>query len=186
MCEGPMRRGSKAKGNKMLLETTTYLGPARIVETAASYVRLALPDQEVTATLALSSPHRPAVGDVVLAIGHEEKFYVLGVIVGTAKKVFTAPGDLAFRARGKIDFVATEGVRISSARVTVQAGKLELVARSVVERFGDVWRRIKGVFQSRAGRVRHVVDGSYNVKAERIVERATKDVKIDGEKINLG
>lgn len=170
----------------MLLETTMYLGPARVVEVKRPGVRLALQDQEVSATLALSAPYQPAAGDVVLAIGHEEKFYVLGIIAGSGKTVFTTPGDLEFRTRGKIDFVATEGVRISSARVSVQASRLEFAARSVVERFGDVWRRIQGVFQSRSGRERRVVEGSYHVKAERIVERAEKDVKIDGQEVNLG
>lgn len=170
----------------MILETTTYLGPARVVAVEGPQVRLALPEEEVSATLALSAPYRPAVGDVVLAIGHEEKYYVLGIIVGSGKTVFTTPGDLEFRTRGKINFVATEEVRIASARVTVQANKLELAARSVVERFGDVWRRIKGVFQSRAGRERRVVDGTYAVKAERIVERAEGNVQIDGKEIKLG
>ena len=119
----------------MLLETTTYLGPARVIEVSPTQVTLALPDEEVLATLALASPYRPAEGDIVLAIGQEEKLYVIGVIAGTGKTVLAAPGDLEFRARGRISLVSAQEVDISSPRVGIRAGKLELLARSVMERF---------------------------------------------------
>ena len=49
-----------------------------------------------------------------------------------------------------------------------------------------VWRRVRQTFQLRAGRVRQVVEEGYSLRAGRIVERARKDVKIDGERIDLG
>ena len=171
----------------MLLETTTHLGPARVVEASAPHVRIRLADQEVLATTALSSPYQPVVGDVVLAIGQEENYYVIGVIQGAGRTVFRAPGDLEFRApKGTIDLVSTRGIRLRSPDVSVRAGRMEVVARTLIEKFEEARRWVRGLFQLRAGRVRQEVEGSCHLKAERIVERATKDVKIDGERIHLG
>ena len=49
------------------LETTTYLGPARVLAAAGNRAKLELPDEHVWALVALGSPYQPAVDDVVLA-----------------------------------------------------------------------------------------------------------------------
>ena len=156
----------------MELTTTTYLGPARVISVAGTRMRIAIDDREVDATLALAYPYRPAAGDMVLVAG-DERFWVIGVIQGSGPCVFTAPGSIEFRApKGRIDFVAKDGVGIRTSR-------LELLAKSALQ-----W--IQDKFELRAGRVRQQVDGKYGLQARRIVERAAEDVKIDGRKINLG
>lgn len=171
----------------MLLETANTLGPAHVLEASGPHARIRIGGQEVVATLALSSPYQPVAGDVVLAIGQEENYYVIGVIQGAGKTVFTAPGDVEFRApKGTIDFVSTRGIRLRSPEVSIRAGKMEIVVRSLVEKMDEAWRWVRGLFQLRSGRVRETVDGSRHLRAERIVERAAQDVKIDGERIRLG
>ncbi len=171
----------------MLLETTTFLGPARVAQVKGVSLRLTLPDGEVPAILATSYPYQPVEGDLVLAIGQEDAYYVIGVIQGKGKCTFLVPGDLEFKApKGKIDLSSSRGIRLQSPDVMIKAKKLDLFAESVRERFGDACRWVKGGFQLRAGRVRQKIEGKYSIKAERIVERADKDVKIDGKKINLG
>lgn len=170
----------------MVVETTTFLGPVRVVEVALPRVRIALPDGEYAATLALSSPYEPAVGDIVLAIGQEEKYFILGVIAGTGRTVFAPPGDIEFRTRGKIGLVATKGIELDSPKVAIRAGRLELLARSITERFDEACRWVKGLFRTRASRQRIEVLETAHLRAGRIVEQAEEEVKIDGRKIMLG
>lgn len=159
----------------MMLETAAYLGPARVLNVEGKRVLLALPDGESWAELAIPFSYEPAKGDLVLAAGP----YVVGILQGTGKMTLTAPGDLEFRApKGEIRFVAP--------RVGIRTGRLEVVARSVFERFGSAYRWVKDLFRTTAGRVKQDVDGPYDLKAGRIAERADGDVRIDGRKINLG
>lgn len=172
---------------KLTLDHSTYLGPARVRELAGNRVQLEFPDERPWALLALAYPYQPEVGDTVLAAGQGEIWYVIGVLQGTGKTTLTVPGDFEVLApRGRINLVAGKSVEIRSPEVKLTAGKLQLAARSLVERFTDASRWIKATWQIRAGRVRTQVEGDYRLKAKRINERADEDVKIDGKKIHLG
>ncbi|HEY3225741.1 MAG TPA: DUF3540 domain-containing protein [Planctomycetota bacterium] len=171
----------------MLTETTAQLGSAKVLAVDGARVRLSIGEGETWAALALAFPYRPAPGDTVLAIGQEDAWYVIGVLQGRGLTSFEAPGDLEIRApNGSIGLVAAEGVRIEAPEVELRADRLELAARSVFERFIRAYRRVSEAFHLRAGSVRSVVDESWDVRAGRITERATGDVRIDGEKIHLG
>lgn len=170
-----------------MVETGTFLGPARVTEVVGSSLRLAFEDRKVEAVLAVSYPYRPVVGDIVLAIGQDEAFYAIGVIQGNGTTEFVAPGPIVFHApRGPIELLSTEGIRLRSREVEIHSERLEVNSRSILERCVDAFRWIRNAFQLRAGRVQEVVDGKYSLSAERISERADRDVKIDGEKIHLG
>lgn len=164
----------------------TRLSQARVLRAAGQRVLLEFDDEVVWGELALGYPYEPAVGDRVLAIGQDGSWYVIGVLQGTGKTTLTVPGDLTIRAGGEIEMNAVRGVRIKSPTVQIMARKLELLAQSVFERFTHATRWVKETFQIRTGRWRARVEGTYDVKAERIVERAEGDVKIDGREINLG
>lgn len=171
----------------LALEQTTYLGPAEVVRVEPGRVQIDLPDDQPWAQLALAFPYQPAVGDLLLVVGQEEAWYVIGVLRGAGKTSLTVPGDLEIRApQGRIEMSAGKGVTIRGPLVRVVANKLELAARSVFERFTEATRWIQGAFQLRAGRVRTRVEESYRLQAGRIVQNAQDDVKIDGEKIHLG
>lgn len=169
----------------MLTGTETPLGPATVTAVEADRVRLDRDGGERWARLALSTPYRPEPGDVVLAIG-EEDVYVIGVLRGRGKTVLRAAGDLEIRADGRVSIAGGAGVEVTGPDVTIRADRFETVARAAFERFVDCYRWVKELFQTRTGRSRTVVEGHSTLRAERIVETATKDVKIDGEKIHLG
>ena len=63
---------------------------------------------------------------------------------------------------------------------------MEVVAKTIFEKFGGAYRWVKDAFQLRVGRMRTVSKGNVHVKGDRIVQLAVRDVKIDGEKVNLG
>lgn len=141
----------------MLTETETRLETARVLEIDGARLRLTTGD----AILALPW-YRPVPGDIVVVVFDGASRFVIGVT----------------DARGEIDLHAPV--------IRLRAGRLEVTAQRVVEKFADAYRWVRGLFQVRAKRERHVVEEDYRVGAERIVERAKRDVKIDGEKINLG
>jgi Protein of unknown function (DUF3540) len=170
-----------------LIEQHTRLSPARVLRVEHHRVQLELSGSPAWATMALAYPYEPASGDIVLAIGQEGAWYVIGVLHGSGRTSMTVPGDFSIRApAGAIELTAARGVTIKSPSVQVFAGKLELLARSLFERFDQATRKVVGTLQIRSGRLRTRVGGVYELRAERIVERADGDVKIDGREIKLG
>ena len=171
----------------MITELSAKVGPAQVLEVEDRRVRLRIDGEVAWADLALAFPYHPAAGDLVLALGQEESWYVIGVLRGRGVTAFTAPGDLELSApNGSIGLTASGGVRIEAPQVALKADRLELAARSVFERFVQAYRRVAGAFQMRAGRVRTVVAEAWDLRAGRIAERADADVRIDGDKIHLG
>jgi hypothetical protein len=169
------------------LEQQARLSQANIVRIEGGRVQLEFPDELTWAAVALAFPYSPAVGDRVLAIGQEGAWYVIGVLQGSGKTTLTLPGDLSIQAPfGAIEMSAARGVKIKSPSVQIVAAKLDVVAQSIFERFTHATRWVKETFQIRSGRLRTRVEGTYDVKADRIVERADGDVKIDGQQIKLG
>jgi uncharacterized protein DUF3540 len=169
------------------LDQGTYLGPARVLKAVGNKVQLEFPDESPWATMALASPYQPTVGDTVLAAGQGTSWYVIGVIQGTGKTTLMVPGDFEVLApRGHISLVAGKGFQVKSPEVKISATKLELTARRICEHFADATRWVKNTFRLRAGRVRTEAEGDYQLRAKRIIARADEDVRIDGEKINLG
>jgi hypothetical protein len=169
------------------LESKVYLGPARVTEVISGRLRLALPECEAWAILAIAYPYKPRVGDLVLTISQGKEYFVIGVLQGTGLITFTAPGDIQFHApNGKIDLVSTKGISVRAPGVTIQATNLEFRAKTIIEKFVSAHRWIRETFQLRAGRIRTLVESSYRIRAEKIIERAKKTVHIDGEKIHLG
>jgi hypothetical protein len=168
-------------------EYKSYLGPATVLHCAPGRLKIELPAEQAWATSALPVPYQPVAGDIVLAIGHSGEWYVIGLLKGSGPTVLTVPGDFEVRApRGRICLSASTGVELRSDEVRVTTRRLEMLAHTVFERFSDATRWVKGTFQLRSGRLRTRVEGTYDLGADRIVERASKDVKIDGTKIHLG
>lgn len=173
--------------SQLTFDQATYLGPARVHRVAGNRVQLEFPDELPWATLALAYPYQPAVGDTVLAAGQDQRWYVIGVLQGTGRTTFMVPGDFEVLApRGRINLVAGKGLQMKSPDVKITAGKLELVAKCISEHFAEASRWVKNIWQMRVGRLRTAVENDYQVNARRIIERAEEDVRIDGNKINLG
>jgi hypothetical protein len=172
---------------KPSVDLEAYLGPAYVVQTAGNRVHLDLPDDRRWATLALAFPYEPVPGDLVLAIGRGEALYVIGVLRGEGLTSFTAPADLRIRApHGGIELTAAHGVRIKAPTIKLAAEKLELLATMLFERVAEATRWVENVLHLRAGEVWTRVKGDYDLKAGSVSARASEDVHIDGRKIYLG
>jgi hypothetical protein len=182
----PSSRGDHNSEDTMLVETKSYLGPARVLDVVDSHVRVQLPDREEWAILAMGS-YQPAQGDVVLAIGGETGYFVIGLIQGTGSVTITSPGDVnIIAANGVINLLSTKMLSLKSPAIRLQANRLDVTARAVFQRFTTAYTWVKDNLQLRTGRMRTTVKESYHLGADRIVEKAKKDVTIDGDSINLG
>ncbi|NDC54563.1 MAG: hypothetical protein EBZ74_09805, partial [Planctomycetia bacterium] len=114
-------------------------------------------------------------------------WFVIGILEGAGTTTLVAPGDIEFAApRGRIEFIARDGVFMKSGLVEIVADKLQLTARHVLERFTDLTQWVAEAVHQRFGRLRSHVDGDYDLKAGRIKELADEEVTIDGKKIYLG
>jgi hypothetical protein len=65
-------------------------------------------------------------------------------------------------------------------------GKLEVTAQRLWERSGQAIRQVLALCQVQAGRMRTLVTGSHHLHSGRTTIVGREEVRIDGEKINLG
>lgn len=172
--------------NKML-QGASYLGPARAIAIESGRVLVEMAEAKAWATLALANGYTPAVGDVLLVIGQEGTFYVIGVIAGRGRTSLCAHGDLEIRApHGRIDLLARDGIALRGGLVQVIAKTFDTVVDSVKQRCKELFVQVAGTARTKAKRSETEVEEVCRTQAGRIVQRADQDVSIDGEKIHLG
>jgi hypothetical protein len=160
------------------------LGPAIVVETTNGKVLLETPTHLAWARLALAYPYSPQKGDFVLAIGGDD-LYVIGVLAAQETRLeFT--GNVRLRASGTLHLEAGQGISLTAPAVTIRAGRLEILAHKIVERFFDSVRRVKNTLRVTAGRQRVDIEQDSSLRAGRISEIAREDVRLDGKQIKLG
>jgi hypothetical protein len=182
-----MMQTSNAAFHPMEADHSLYLGPGRVVAVTPAKLKIAVTEHCEWAQLALGYPYRARIGDTVLAIAQNGSWYVIGVLSGNGDTVFSVPGDLKLNApRGRIDLVAAKGMRLRSPRLVIHTDAMSVIAKSIQETFEYAARTIKDAFDLRAGWIRTTVDRDFRVRADRIVQRAQNEVKLDGRKIHLG
>lgn len=170
-------------------ETGLRLGPATVRRVSGRRVLLRRADDaaEEWAELALAGPYLPVPDDVVLAVGQEDRVYVIGVLQGRGPSVMAFPGDVTISApQGAVRLDAGKGVTMSAPKIELQAGEIEVDATTWTQRLETAYHWVKDLLQVRAGRSRTVVEGTSHQMAERTYIRSEKEVKVDGEKIYLG
>jgi hypothetical protein len=92
------------------------------------------------------------------------------------------------RAEITIDTLTYAGRRLRAnlGEAKLALDKLRVVADTVRQRARDVYQEITDLAQTRAGRVRTLVEDTYQVKAQDLILDASRDTKIDGEQIYIG
>lgn len=164
-----------------------FLGPAEVVDAALPRISVKLTGGKlVQAELALAFPYRPAPGDVALVIGHGGAHYVIGVLRGSGQTIVDLPGDADIRAQGKLRLSADEGVEIQSKTVSIEAGKLSLLAGAVVNRFQSLRQRVVELVSLHAGATHTVVEGSTHAQSKSASIVTQEKVSINGREVHLG
>ena len=109
----------------------------------------------------------------------------------TDKGLLMTSNQVGLRAKSgniKIEHCQYEGDTFKAVldRSKILVGKIETVAIRIIERAKNVYRHVEELQQTRANRVRTLVEGSYQLNSETSYIKAKKNVNIDGEKIHLG
>lgn len=153
--------------------------PGRLTLAARESIRLAAPDIQAQA----SGQVRLGAGDRTAGTGAR-----LDLQRGSARLDAAEVAIAARTGRFEIDEATYRGRRLDAALqwTRLVTGRLETVAQTVVSRAGNVYRTVEHLVQLRAGRVRTIVQAAYHLKARRAYIKASEDVNLDGEKINLG
>ena len=182
----------------MITDTSTYLGPAAVLDSAgrAGWVAVELPTGErAWARLAFTMAYEPAPGDEILVIARDQDhMFAIGVLRAAGAVSLRVTGDLRIAAGGGITLASPRGITLrseerleaSAPALTLRAGRLEILAQRLVERLGSAFVWIKEVFQLKARRMRALAEKDYVVRAGRMHLRSREDFSIDGRTIHLG
>lgn len=92
--------------------------------------------------------------------------------------------------KGRIEMAEANysGKRLESrvARARLNWGRLESLVDSLIQKARTSFTTVEELSQTKAGRMRTLVAGSFRMKAERAKLKTEKNFDIDGERINLG
>jgi len=165
-----------------------YLGPARVTCAAPHALRVEIRGgEEVEAEMALAYPYAPAEGDVLLVIGKGGEHWVIGVIHGTGKARLAFQGAVEISAQGgPLTLTSDQAVAVRGPDVEVEAGKLQVIAGSVVERFTSLFQRVRDAWSMRAGEAHTIVDGHSHLTAKEASIVTEETMSINGSEIHLG
>ncbi|MCC6572581.1 MAG: DUF3540 domain-containing protein [Planctomycetes bacterium] len=169
------------------IELGTLLTQARVLDVEGRALKLQAGERIIAANLALPYPYKPQVGDTVLVIAQGESAWVIGVIEGTGLTAFSAPANLELRAtRGRIVLNARDEIEIKARDVNINADNASTFAKNLTQQVENLDTSVAGLALLRAREERTEIEQSSILRAENINQRARKEVKIDGEIINLG
>jgi hypothetical protein len=124
----------------------------------------------------------PSVGDRVVALDG----FVIGVRSCRTVTLRVEQGDLVLEAPAGSIVLRTARVETIANEIASVVGKVELRAERIVERAVDVYRDVEGTLQTRAGRMRTLVEDAFRLFARRTDVRSREDTAIDGKRVLLG
>jgi hypothetical protein len=110
--------------------------------------------------------------------------------LGSRKASLTGP-ELDFKAqRGDIEIEEVKYLgkrfsgKISNVRVIME--RLETFTNNVIDKARNVYKTVEGLTQLRTGRMRTLVDETYQLKSKKAFLKSEGDFKVRGDKIYLG
>ena len=151
-------------------------------------LRVRLPESPAPEAVAVAAmPYAAREGDEVVVIGDGRELFVIGVISGRGKTSLEVAGDLDLHAvGGALRLAGDAGVTIQGPAVQLNTGKLEMVARSVVQTFTSVFQRVADVLHVHARQQVSISDeGSYS-QAKTAAIQTEETVTINGKEVHLG
>ncbi len=165
-----------------------YLGPGRVLEVIGGAVRASLANElEVRADMALAFPYHPQPDDVLLIIGQDEAYYVIGVLKAQGDVALRFLGNVHLHAlRGKLHLKGDDGVYVHGDTVELLGAKLKILAGSVVERADRVYRTARELLSQHLGEKRELITGEWHTAAGRANVATEGTVTINGKEIHLG
>lgn len=169
-------------------EPGRFLGPATVTVAAAGELEARLPDgQLVRPRMAIAFPFEPAVGDDLLLIGQEGRYFVIGVVASSGATHLRFRGNVELRAvDGALELAGAQGVEIRGPQVTIKTRKLDVYAERASELFGSALTRVKELLSVHAGSAETTVDGAWTHRSKQAVVSSEEAVTINGKEVHLG
>jgi hypothetical protein len=169
-------------------ERAPGLGPAEVTRVSPHEIEVRLENGSLArAQIALGYPYEARQGDVVLVIGDGARHYVIGVLQGTGRSVLELPGDVDLRAvNGVLRLSGDRGVEVASPEVSIQAGRLQVMAGAAVQRFASLCQRVADLLSVQAGQRHTVIDGASHEQAKSATLLTEENMTINGKAIHLG
>lgn len=169
------------------LQTALYLGPAEVVRVLSPDIEISLSKGGlVQARPALGYAYEAQAGDTVLAIGHEEGYWIIGVIHGQGKSILHFPADVELHSAGTMRITADTGIELKSPELALTANKLRAIASEVVHTFGTLRQRIRDLMSTHAGQSHTLVEGTAHTQAKSASILTEQKVSINGKEVHLG
>lgn len=162
------------------------LGPARVRGVMDGALLIDMDGQLARATMALAYPYRPAVDDMVLVMGQDDRWYVTGVLDGKGLTRMDFPGDLELRAAGRVRIESQQECTIHAPRIVMRGDRLEMVITAIRQQVASFHQQVTGTLRTIAGRQYTTVAMQSTLHAKKIVRKAEDDVIVDGRQIKLG
>lgn len=94
-------------------------------------------------------------------------------------------GSTEVRATAERFDVDGRAAHVRMGRLVLSARRLETIADTVVETARNVYRKVRELSQTRAGRIRTIADGDAQFRARRVVHVARESYKVKSDKIHL-
>lgn len=164
----------------------TAIGPATVTIANDHAVHVHLDGHDRVVTMAMAVRYRPRIGDVLLIASAPDAWYAIGVLAGSGSIELASTGDVTVRAGGRVQVHAGESFAAEAPQMTLEAGRLELVARDLLATAHSFLQRIAGLLHLSAGRRHTQVEGSSVEQARQVVIKAQETVTVDGSTIHLG
>lgn len=171
-----------------LPQSSDYLGPGHVIVAKPHELEVEIRGEErVTATMALAFPYAPVEGDVLLVIGKDREYYVIGVIHGRGRAGLSFQGSVDIRAEGgTLTLESDQGVAIRGPDLSIEAGKMQVFAGTVVEKLGSLYQRVRGALNVRAKETHTIVDERSLLTAKNASVVTEETMSINGREIHIG
>jgi len=166
-----------------------YVGPARVlsVEQGRPRVQVLGGSCEVaTADWALPFQYQAQVGDLLLVMGREHRYWVTGIVHGAGRSQLAFRGDTELGARdGGLQLSADGGLRVQSPSVHIAAAEFETDTATTHQRIDEHDQEVIGRFDERAGESTREIDGEDAHTSARSETVAAHVAKVDGGLLRL-
>jgi hypothetical protein len=159
-----------------------------LVRYSGGVAEISAPDGD----LRLSAPN----GRVVVSSGQEVSFQVGEARETPQLRIGTAAVEVdseRIDVKSQVGRLVADQASILAHRITTTATvvtqnveRLELTATQIVERARDTFRDVQDLAQTRAGRVRTLVQDLYSLYSKRTALQSTEETSVDGSKVLLG
>jgi hypothetical protein len=168
------------------LQSVPYIGAAKVLSIEGDKIQLECPDCYPTAQMAMNPRYDANVGDIVVAAGSGQNWFIIGLLQGSGASHLSTKGNLILSApEGDVEIIAAGQIDIKSKKVSVGGEEVEIVANHLLHRVQSLTQWIVDSLHQRAGRVITHIEGAFHLKAERITQRADEDVKVIARSIHL-